>query len=72
VRRRSEDARCITGSTRHDWLVSGCNGERCVSSRRVRLRMSISTDAAFNGMRVIGMELTCCELLASDEFEHFF
>jgi len=34
--------------------------------------MGISTDAAFNGMRVNGMELTCCELLASGDFEHFF
>jgi len=34
--------------------------------------MSISTDAAFNGMRVDGMELTCYELLASGDFGHFF
>jgi hypothetical protein len=34
--------------------------------------MGISTDAAFNGMRVIGMELTCCELLAFGDFKHIF
>jgi hypothetical protein len=34
--------------------------------------MGVSTDAGFDGMRVIGMELTCCELLASGDFEHFF
>jgi hypothetical protein len=34
--------------------------------------MGISTDAAFDGMRVISMQLTCSELLASGDFERFF